>query len=424
MKRSYNDVPYDETLVTTALHVIFKKLYDLPDKRLFRVVYARFIDKQTLKAIAKKEKLSHDRIHQLECKGLKKVAPLLAYFFDEFTNAGRNSYPYVFNGSQPLKVHVKYVIHTLVSSDPVQAKDIADCIGAGCKIRDDYMEIIEHPEPITETTTLFSDMFRDGVSHVRVSTRLMNSLNAAGIQTVGDLVQKTVNDLTDLKDFGRTSLDAVRYFLLKNNIDCDLTKACKKVGEDVEITLDTSLTQDMLDRRAMGCCKLGNIRTVGDLVGKTPSELYGLRNFGRKTYSIIQQFLKNNNLSLKEEPKKTYAHKEGTAKRTQSIEVESEAGMTKMLDMVPKCEERTHLHIVREGAKGATVTCSCERNTCKFDKAEDKHGSGDLEDFYRQRLSELRKKQDKMIEDLAAVNTEIKETQKSILSIDNRYEEE
>lgn len=60
-----------------------------------------------------------------------------------------------------------------------------------------------------------------------------------------------------------------------------------------------------LSVRTMNCLRRGGIDTVGQLIGKAEKELFGLRNFGRKSMNELEERLNEMGLSLKpvdEEP--------------------------------------------------------------------------------------------------------------------------
>jgi DNA-directed RNA polymerase subunit alpha len=69
------------------------------------------------------------------------------------------------------------------------------------------------------------------ISHMDLSVRASNSLEAEGIQTIGDLVSRTEDELMMIKNFGRTSYKEIQKQLEKLNL---------KLGMDVAAILGPS----------------------------------------------------------------------------------------------------------------------------------------------------------------------------------------
>ena len=69
------------------------------------------------------------------------------------------------------------------------------------------------------------------ISHMDLSVRASNSLEAEGIQTIGDLVSRTEDELMMIKNFGRTSYKEIQKQLEKLNL---------RLGMDVAAILGPS----------------------------------------------------------------------------------------------------------------------------------------------------------------------------------------
>ncbi len=67
---------------------------------------------------------------------------------------------------------------------------------------------------------------------------------------------------------------------------------------EIEAILGTLVEDLELSVRSSNCLKNGNIRTIGELIGKTEDELSKVRNFGKKSLSEIKDKLKDWGLSL------------------------------------------------------------------------------------------------------------------------------
>jgi len=69
-------------------------------------------------------------------------------------------------------------------------------------------------------------------------------------------------------------------------------------GEETERKLASSITDLDLSVRALHCLEAEDIKTVGDLVSYTPSQLLKLRNFGRTSLAEVKEKLTELGLSL------------------------------------------------------------------------------------------------------------------------------
>ncbi len=79
-----------------------------------------------------------------------------------------------------------------------------------------------------------------------------------------------------------------------------------KVQESIESNLLSLPIKELeLSVRSENCLLRAGIRTVGELIQKTPEELLKIRNLGKKSLNEIQEKLGRLGLSLKEEDKKT-----------------------------------------------------------------------------------------------------------------------
>lgn len=72
----------------------------------------------------------------------------------------------------------------------------------------------------------------------------------------------------------------------------------EKVAEVVNENLSKSVEELELSVRSYNCLKNANIKTIGELVQKTESEMLKTKNFGRKSLNEIKEILANMGLSL------------------------------------------------------------------------------------------------------------------------------
>src|SRR5271155_3224164 len=97
----------------------------------------------------------------------------------------------------------------------------ADAIGQAAKLLKDHMAIFINFEEITEATEepaersldRVSDQLNRSVEELELSVRSYNCLKNAGIQTIGELVQKSESEMLRTKNFGRKSLNEIKEIL-------------------------------------------------------------------------------------------------------------------------------------------------------------------------------------------------------------------
>ena len=96
-----------------------------------------------------------------------------------------------------------------------------DAIGHAAKLLKDHMTIFINFEEITELTEepaersldRVSDQLNRSVEELELSVRSYNCLKNAGIQTIGELVQKSESEMLRTKNFGRKSLNEIKEIL-------------------------------------------------------------------------------------------------------------------------------------------------------------------------------------------------------------------
>ncbi len=102
-----------------------------------------------------------------------------------------------------------------------------------------------------------------------------------------------------------TPQDALSYAasILKNHLQIFITKEEEPAEEEIEEVdeewirihelLKRSVDELELSVRSSNCLRNANIKTIGDLVRKTESEMLKFRNFGRKSLKEISEILQN-----------------------------------------------------------------------------------------------------------------------------------
>ncbi len=96
-----------------------------------------------------------------------------------------------------------------------------DAIGHAAKLLKDHMTIFINFEEIAEpqeeqperSMDRISDQLNRSVEELELSVRSYNCLKNAGIQTIGELVQKSESEMLRTKNFGRKSLNEIKEIL-------------------------------------------------------------------------------------------------------------------------------------------------------------------------------------------------------------------
>jgi len=97
-----------------------------------------------------------------------------------------------------------------------------DAIGHAAKLLKDHMTIFINFEEIAESVEeqpergmdRVSDQLNRSVEELELSVRSYNCLKNAGIQTIGELVQKSESEMLRTKNFGRKSLNEIKEILM------------------------------------------------------------------------------------------------------------------------------------------------------------------------------------------------------------------
>ena len=136
------------------------------------------------------------------------------------------------------------------------------------------------------------------LADVTFSQRVRNALQKLGLATLGDLVQRTEEELLEIPNFGKTSLREVKEFLTSKglNLASGGEMAPTPGAEPVE-----GEAQDEVKNRALADFEWsGRIRkvyeklgvvTVGDLLNYTESDLLKSKNLGSTSIKEIRQKL-------------------------------------------------------------------------------------------------------------------------------------
>jgi len=166
-----------------------------------------------------------------------------------------------------------------------------------------------HPKPAPAPVTNYNPTDLDRtVDEFKLSVRTANCLQNANIRYVGELVQKTEEELLESKNFGPKSLKEIKEVILEPlglsfGMEVEFTPPPPKPAA-VPVTnynpadLDKSVDEWEVSVRTENYFLDANIRWIGELVQKTKAELMETKNFGRKSLKEIKELLATMGLSL------------------------------------------------------------------------------------------------------------------------------
>lgn len=146
------------------------------------------------------------------------------------------------------------------------------------------------------------------VSDFELSVRSRNCLSKMNILTLGDLVNRTEEDLLSYKNFGETSLKEIKEMLNQRILSLKSSKEESK--DDSKISLDDEssdistkpgilIDSLQISLRSRKCLERLNIRTLEEITKYSKEDLMAIRNFGQTSFDEIIILLTQNNLSLK-----------------------------------------------------------------------------------------------------------------------------
>ena len=158
------------------------------------------------------------------------------------------------------------------------------------------------------------------IEELDLSVRSYNCLKRAGINTVGDLVEKTFDDMMKVRNLGRKSLEEVERKLKELGfsfseddgeeelpiddfiLDGDLPVMGGLSEGPIVHSQHLALTIEELDFsvRTYNVLKRANILTVEDMISKSQEDYMKVRNMGRKSLEEIEMKLKALGLSMRD----------------------------------------------------------------------------------------------------------------------------
>ena len=161
------------------------------------------------------------------------------------------------------------------------------------------------------------EILRTPVTDFELSVRSRNCLSKMNIRTLGDLVQKSEQELLSYKNFGETSLAEIKDLLsvkglrlgqqFEEPLPPEFTEALEEEEleeekvrpEDLPVT-ERSIDELGLSVRSQRCMERLGIETIGELMQHTSEDLLSSKNFGKASLTEVKAKLAHYGLTLKE----------------------------------------------------------------------------------------------------------------------------
>jgi DNA-directed RNA polymerase subunit alpha len=157
-----------------------------------------------------------------------------------------------------------------------------------------------------------SQLLRTPVTDFELSVRSRNCLAKMQIKSLGDLIERTEDDLLTYKNFGETSLAEIRALLESKGLRLGMAQEeaerqrqreslLQITPEDEKALLyERSVVELDLSLRSRKAMDALGIRSIGELVSRSSTDLSGVRNFGETSLKEVKTRLAALGLSLRE----------------------------------------------------------------------------------------------------------------------------
>ncbi len=156
-------------------------------------------------------------------------------------------------------------------------------------------------DDITET-----DVMEMPIDELEFSIRTYMCLKRAGINTVGDLCNKTIEDMMKVRNLGRRNLEEVLAKLNELGLALKDEETESEAANTTPVTIvdmDSAIDELQLSLRSYNCLKREGINTVEDLCNRTVDDVRWVRNLGRKNFEEILEKMNALGFQFKEAPK-------------------------------------------------------------------------------------------------------------------------
>jgi DNA-directed RNA polymerase subunit alpha len=152
------------------------------------------------------------------------------------------------------------------------------------------------------------------VAEISFSPRVRTALQKLGVNSLGDLVAKSEEDLLQIPNFGRTSLRELKEFLSSKGLSLASASGpggiMEPAAEEAPVVADGPVSEETLKKNLSDFEWSGRIRkvfekmslvTVGDLLKRTEKDLLKSKNLGVTSIKEIRKKLGQLGVSMKPE---------------------------------------------------------------------------------------------------------------------------
>jgi DNA-directed RNA polymerase subunit alpha len=156
-----------------------------------------------------------------------------------------------------------------------------------------------------------NQILRIPITDFELSVRARNCLNKMQITTLGDLVQKTEQELLSYKNFGETSLTEIKEILHSKGLRLGMPRdeavasieahARRMQSGDRSDVMNKPILELALSIRARRTVETLGCLTLGDITKHSAEELLGMPNFGQTSLQELRTKLSELGLKLKGE---------------------------------------------------------------------------------------------------------------------------
>ncbi len=166
-----------------------------------------------------------------------------------------------------------------------------------------------YDEDMEKKEDRLNQILRIPITDFELSVRARNCLNKMQITTLGDLVQRTEQELLSYKNFGETSLTEIKEILHSKGLRLGMPReeavasieahAQRMSTGDRSDVLNKPILELNLSIRARRTVETLGCLTLGDMTEHSAEELLGMPNFGQTSLQELRSKLAEYGLKLK-----------------------------------------------------------------------------------------------------------------------------
>ncbi len=168
---------------------------------------------------------------------------------------------------------------------------------------------VYYDEDTARRNERLSQLLSVSVNDFELSVRSRNCLQKMGVETLGDLVRTSEQQLLASKNFGETSLVEIREMLSSKGLSLgqmadqqrepDPPLDTSGMTPDQQAVLDRPISELNLSVRARKCMVRLGINTISELIRKTGDDLLESKNFGVTSLNEVRAKLEAMDLKLR-----------------------------------------------------------------------------------------------------------------------------